>query len=260
MNAIDVVSWNVLADSYVKPEYWPNTPPELLEPQRRRAALLDRLGTYVGDVDVVCLQEIEPAMFAAAEARLGAPFEGGFVKKQGKPDGCAIFVRRSLGAVDFAEHAYGDGTGHVALAARFGGIGIATTHLKWEKPEVPPEERLGRGELLELVSAWLRPGEPWIVCGDLNADASSPVLRVAFDRGLRDAYATLPDACTANSNAKRKRIDFILHTDHFEATPAPLPAIDDMTPLPSPTEPSDHLAIRARLLASRGGGVKKRAS
>jgi len=241
---LTVLSWNVLADSYVRPEWYPYTPPAVLEPSRRGAALIDRLVTRATHADVLCLQEIEPAMFAVAAAKLG-DHEGRFLQKQGRPDGCAIFVRRSLGVPTFRELVYTDGTGHVALAANVSGIGIATTHLKWQSHEVPPEERLGRRELAELLDAWLRPDEPWIVCGDLNADSSSPVLENAFARGLRDAYASLPDACTCNSNSKRKRIDFILHTPGFAATPTPLPPITDVTPLPSIDEPSDHLALQA---------------
>jgi len=239
----------MLADAYVRPEHTPYTAPELLDPARRGPALLDRLlGYATGGTDVLCLQELEPAMFAAATAQLETlGYEGRFLQKQRKPDGVAIFLRRALGVPTFRELVYGDGTGHGALAAMVGGIGIATTHLKWESPDVLPEERLGRQELRELTEAWVRPDERWIVCGDLNADAQSPVLAVAFACGLRDAYESLPDACTCNSNGRRKRIDFILHSSGFVATPAPLRAITDVTPLPSIDEPSDHLAILATL-------------
>jgi exonuclease III len=239
----------MLADAYVRPEHTPYTAPELLEPSRRRIALMDRLLSYaVRGTEVLCLQEIEPTSFAAAAEMLDAHgYQGRFLQKVGKPDGVAIFVRRSLGVPTFREVVYSDGTGHGALAAVVGGIGIATTHLKWESPDVPPEARLGRRELIELTEAFVRPSEPWIVTGDLNADASSPVLAVAFACGLQDAYASLPDACTCNSNSKRKRIDFILCSSDFVASPAPLPVITDVTPLPSTDEPSDHLPIEAGL-------------
>lgn len=242
-----VVSWNLLADSYVKPEYCPHTPPHLLESGRRRAALVERFASYAGDVDFLCLQEIEPATFAVAAEQLGSAFDGRFAKKRGKPDGCAIFARRSLGAPTFSELVFGDGTGHVAIAVNVGDVGVATTHLKWQSADVPPEERLGRGELVELMDRWLKPGETWVVCGDLNADASSPVLAAAFARGLADAYAAMPHAFTANSNDQRKRIDYILHTRDLDASPVAIPPITDVTPLPSTSEPSDHLAIRAAL-------------
>ena len=246
---LTVVSWNVLAGAYVRPEHYPHTPADLLEPEARIARVVERV-VGLSAADALCLQEIEPATFAALVARLD-DFEGSLVQKRGKPDGCAIFVRRALGAPEFRELVYGDGTGHVAVAAVVGGVGIATTHLKWQAAEVPPDVRLGRAELTELLDAWVVPGEPWVVCGDLNADASSPVLELAFARGLRDGYASLPDACTCNSNERRKRIDFILHTADFEAEPKPVPAITDVTPLPSASEPSDHLAIQVELTTRR---------
>jgi hypothetical protein len=64
---------------------------------------------------------------------------------------------------------------------------------------------------------------------------------------MHDAYAKLPQAFTANANGRKKRIDFILYSDDFGATPAPIAPIGDDTPLPSDTEPSDHLPIEVRL-------------
>lgn len=242
---LTVVSWNVLAGAYVKPEWYPYTAPELLDPASRDARVVEAVAG-LSAADAICLQELEEPTFAALVAGLDA-FEGRLVRKRGKPDGCAIFVRRALGAPEFRELVYGDGTGHVAAAAVVGGIGIATTHLKWQAADVPVDVRLGRAELAELLDAWVVGDEPWVVCGDLNADASSPVLEVAFARGLRDGYASLPEAWTCNSNERRKRIDFILHTPGFDATPKPLPPLTDVTPLPSATEPSDHLAIQVAL-------------
>lgn len=252
-SSFTIVSWNVLADSYVKPEYFPHTAPALLEPTTRRLRLVRRLTEIADDgADVLCLQEVEPEVFAMAEGAL-ASFAGRWVSKVGKPDGCAIFVRRTLGPVTFRELAFRDGTGHVAVAATIDEgtrtTSIATTHLKWQAHDIPSETRLGRGELLELLDAWVTTGERWIVCGDLNAPTDSPVLEVAYARGFVDAYASMPEANTANANGRRKRIDFILHTKDWAATPAAIPVIDDLTPLPSETEPSDHLAIKAVLVA-----------
>jgi nocturnin len=242
--AITVVSWNVLADAYVRPEYYPYTGRTFLEPVARRRALVERLASL--DADVLCLQEIERPLFDEATSAL-CEHDGRFLRKHTRLDGCAIFVRRTLGPVAHHELVYSDGTGHVALAAIVSGLGIATTHLKWQPPETPPDTRLGRNELRELLAAWVRPEHAWVVCGDLNADADSPVLATAFEHGLRDAYESLPDAYTCNSNGRRKRIDFILHSASLRATPSPLPAITDVTPLPSADEPSDHLAIGAKL-------------
>jgi len=242
-----VVSWNVLADAYIQPQYFPFSDVRHLDPAWRRSALLDRFVT--ADADVLCLQEIEPALFEAAKERL-TTHEGRYLAKIGRPDGVAIFVKADRRPSDWREIIYRDGTGHGALSVRAVvphgvKIGIATTHLKWQKPEVPAAERLSIGQLSELLDAFVRDGEAWIVTGDLNADATSVTLKVAFARGFVDPYAATPNAYTSNANAKAKRIDFLLHTEQLRARTTLPPTIDDRTPLPSEREPSDHLAIAA---------------
>jgi mRNA deadenylase 3'-5' endonuclease subunit Ccr4 len=62
---IRVVSWNVLADAYVRREYYPQTSTTVLERASRRASVVDRLVSFA-DADVLCLQEVDDALFAAA--------------------------------------------------------------------------------------------------------------------------------------------------------------------------------------------------
>ena len=243
---LTVVSWNVLASAYVKPEWYPHTAPELLDPVSREARVVEHV-VGLRAADAICLQEIEPATFAAIVARLDA-FEGCLVQKRGKPDGCAIFVRRAMGAAVFRELVYGDGTGHVAAAAVVGGVGIATTHLKWQAADVPIDVRLGRAELTELLDAWVAPGEPWVVCGDLERRRE---LASARGRVRARACATATRACPRRGRATRTSIGSASTSSctraGFEATPKALPPITDVTPLPSATEPSDHVAIQVAL-------------
>lgn len=239
---IRVVSWNVLADAYLRHEYYPHTPPEVLERARRRKAVVDRLGT---DVEVLCLQEVDAALFAAAEERL-TDSVGRHFRKRGKGEGCAIFVRRAAAAeLEWRELVFSDKSGHVALGVSFGGLTIVTTHLKWEPDGTATETHRGRVQLAEIFDAW--PTGPRVVCGDFNAEPGSDVLTLAEARGFRDAYVSLPEAYTSNANGKKKRIDFILCSADFTATPSPVTRVEDDTPLPSETEPSDHIAIEARL-------------
>lgn len=229
---IRVASYNILADAYLRREYYPFTPEAVLDPDRRRKAVVERAAGL--DADVLCLQEVDAAAFQAFSARLG---EGRLLRKTGgKPDGCAIFAKGRR--VEWREHAYSDGTGHVALAAVAEGIGVATTHLRWDA-----EGRLAESQLAELLDRWVRPGEAWVVCGDFNAEPGSAALRMALGRGMRDAYAS---GFTCNANRNARRIDFLLHTAGLRAEPAPLDPIDGETPLPSEREPSDHLPISAR--------------
>ena len=242
---IRVVSWNVLADAYVRREYYPHTSPALLDSTTRRRAVAGRLAGYAA-ADVICLQEADQALFALAADTLGG-FTARLLTKPARGEGCALFVSRALAPEPaFEELVFTDGSGHVALAFRNARMTVVCTHLKWEPEGVAIEAHRGRAQLAEILDRW--PSGPRIVSGDFNADSDSVVLALARERELFDAYASMPAAYTCNANAQRKRIDFILHSADFIATPSALDTvIDDDTALPGAGEPSDHLAIDARL-------------
>jgi endonuclease/exonuclease/phosphatase family metal-dependent hydrolase len=233
-----VVSYNVLADGYVRRSYYPLTPPELLEPGRRRAALVRHILAL--GADILCLQEVEPATLAALG---GAPL---VAQKRGKPDAVATLVGRPVAAHAVLE--YPDATGHVALlvAVEDGGglIGVANTHVKWD----PPGAAVGVAQverLCDAVDGFAPACDGWILAGDFNAGPDSALHAAVRARGYRDPF---PDAaCTCNSSQVPKRIDFLFHSPSLVAVAAPLPPLAPDTPLPSATEPSDHLAIAAEL-------------
>jgi endonuclease/exonuclease/phosphatase family metal-dependent hydrolase len=241
---IRVVSWNVLADAYIRHEYYPHTAPDVLNRAKRRAAVAERLASFA-EVEVLCLQEVDSAVFALAEEKL-PDSTGRLFRKRGRGEGCAIFVRHAVTTdPEWRELVFTDLSGHIALGVTFAGVTVVSTHLKWEPDGTPVETHRGRVQLAEILDHWS--GGTRIVCGDFNVEPDSEILTFAKSRGFSDAYASLPDACTCNSNGKRKRIDFILHTSEFKATPTPLAPITNETPLPSETQPSDHIPIEARL-------------
>jgi mRNA deadenylase 3'-5' endonuclease subunit Ccr4 len=253
-----IASYNVLADSYVNPRWYPNVDPEVLRWDRRKFALAERVARL--DADVICLQEVEGDAYALLEQSLGAEgYEGVYAKKGGhKPDGCAMFFRNGrLRLAGGSTVYYRDGrrgapdSGHLALIVSFecewGVIRVATTHLKWGQEDKPPEEHLGYRQIRELIDERFIPDRrayAWVVCGDLNAQSDSPVVMELVSSGFADAYAGREQA-TCNPNRRAKRIDYIFHTSGLKAEPAKLMEIDDLTPLPSADEPSDHLALVA---------------
>lgn len=244
---LTVISYNILADAYVRPDYYPNTPPAALRPAERRAALLDHLEHLAADV--LCLQEVQDDAYPAICARLAASQSRFAHKTEGKPDGCATLVAPRLPLHQTHTLSYADNTGHVALlvAVELDGrrLGIANTHLRWDPPQTAPAEQVGRrqlGLLLEAVERFTPRCHGWIVCGDFNATPSSALLQAAHQHGFLDPYADQP-APTCNSNRAAKRIDYLIHSPTLTCQPHPLPPIDDQTPLPSATQPSDHLAI-----------------
>jgi mRNA deadenylase 3'-5' endonuclease subunit Ccr4 len=254
--SFSIASYNVLADSYVKPQWYPNVDPEVLRWDRRKFALAERVARL--DADIICLQEVEADAFALVEQSLGAKgYEGVYSKKgSDKPDGCAMFFRQGwLRFTGAATAYYRDGrqsasdSGHLALIISFecewGVIRVVNTHLRWGQEGKSPEEHIGYRQIRELIDERFKTDQTayaWIVCGDLNAQSGDPVVRELVGTGFVDAYKGHEQA-TCNPNRRAKRIDYIFHTSRLRAEPARLMEIDDLTPLPSADEPSDHLAL-----------------
>lgn len=245
---IELLSWNVLADAYVKREYFPSADPALLERGARTEAIVRRLAASAADV--VCLQEVERALVDAL-ASLEA-FDVRFLRKgRGKPDGCAMLTRRATIRVErTSELAYDDGSGHVALLAvvRAGAeeITIATSHVKWDPPDTPHAERWATRQLGALVRAVEAERIPSVVCGDFNVTPEDPALR-ALD-AFADVYAGTPhDKPTVNANGWVRRIDYVFADRRLDTEPLAVADVDPTTPMPSPIHPSDHLPIGARV-------------
>lgn len=254
-----IASYNVLATAYIKSAWYPTTPVEVLRPAYHRAAIADRLAHRTADV--YCLQEVEPEMFAACDRRLRPMgYVGELAMKEGrKPDGCAVFVRRSrldlVRAVRLVYEDAGEGTtasGHVAqlVVVRAGGhlLGVANTHLKWDPPGTPREAQLGYRQvrlLLEARAGTCPECEGWVLCGDLNATPDSDVVAAIRAAGFEHAHAGVPGAATCNANRNARQLDYVFHDAALTASPVPLPEVRDDTTLPSPAEPSDHVVVAA---------------
>jgi len=240
------MTWNVLADAYIRPEYYPSVPPALLAPGVRTQAIAELV--EASDADVACLQEVEPAVLGALGA--AGRWDVRRAKKRGKPDSCVIAARRRAAIEEVRTLAFADGapdredSGHVALIAILTvateRVQLATTHLRWERPGTPPADRWTVRQARELIDA-LDPDVPAIVCGDLNVDPHDEVYAMLLAAGLVDPCADgAPTACT---NGRAKRIDHVLHARELRGRVVPGLAIDDTTPLPSPVMPSDHLPV-----------------
>ena len=260
VSSFSIASYNVLASSYIKAEWYPRTPPAVLDAGRRIPALVKHICSF--ETDVICLQEIDRLTFAALEASLSSRGYAAHyaAKARGQPDGCAVFFREAtlaLRTVEVVRYRDGDNagesTGHIALvvilqhAGRL--LGIANTHLKWDPPTLAHDRHRGLRQIRQLLAereAIFPRCDGWIICGDLNATPSSPIVAALQEARLSYAHASDHMARTCNSNSKAKLIDYLFHTPELNATPIGSPRLDDETPLPSYTEPSDHLAIMSR--------------
>jgi endonuclease/exonuclease/phosphatase family metal-dependent hydrolase len=255
-----VATYNVLATAYIKPEWYPFSPQELLDPLRRIPALVEHIAQLQSDV--LCLQEVEDALYAAIERRL-APlgYAGSLARKgQDKPDGCAtFFLTDAFELVRFVRVEYQDAgwgrpsSGHVAQilvlkdGQRF--LGIANTHLKWDSPNLPRDQHHGYRQIRQLLQErHLHAPEcsGWVICGDLNVTPDSPVVEALHGAGFEFSHAGCDQAATCNPNRRAKMIDFVFHDRALRAEPLALPAVGNQTPLPGPGQPSDHVAVLAR--------------
>ena len=250
-----VCSYNILANAYIEPRFFPYVKREHLDPVWRTGALFDAIERL--SAQILCLQEIEEDTFVALSARLEkAGYSGRYLKKSGtRLDGCATFFDRSLFSLsEVRELVYADGaadrpaSGNIALLLhlRHGArtLGVANTHFKWEAPTTPPDQRIGLRQARQMVGA-LAPCDAWLACGDFNQTSTTLTLETFWAAGFSDAYASRPDDFTCNSNEIVKRIDYLLYRGPLAAEPRALPTIESTTPLPSLEQPSDHLAIGA---------------
>jgi mRNA deadenylase 3'-5' endonuclease subunit Ccr4 len=250
-----VCSYNTLANAYIEPRFYPYVEREHLDPAWRMGRLADAIARK--SAQILCLQEIEEDGFNALNNRLGkAGYSGAYLKKRGtRLDGCATFFDRSLFSLgEVRELTYEDGaadkpaSGNIALLVqlRHGArtLGVANTHLKWEAPTIPPDQRIGLRQAHQLINE-LTPCDAWLACGDFNQTAATVTLDAFWTAGFSDAYASRPNDFTCNSNEITKRIDYLLFRGPLSAEPHALPTIASTTPLPSIEQPSDHLAISA---------------
>lgn len=258
--AFEVVTYNVLATAYLGRGDYSAVPPDLLDPERRIPALV----RHVADLgaDVLCLQEVEADTFAALREALEPQGYAGLIefKGRGKPDGCATFHRagrlplRRAARLEYRDDENGPGkhSGFVALLVALScegrTLGVANTHLRWDRPGTPRREQVGHrqaAELIESCNNFDPPCDGWIVCGDFNRRFDSEVGATFRDAGFDVAHAGRPHVCSCVANGRASLIDHLFHSRALVARPIDPAPVSDSTILPSPEQPSDHLALAA---------------
>lgn len=252
-SAFSLVSWNVLATAYIRASYYPNTEERFLDAQWRVPAIVNRARTF--DADLLCFQEVEPAVFEALRSGLAElSYVGAYAQKKDKPDGCATFFRVDrFSMIESRRIEYRDGSGHIAQLVTFdhGGarIAVVNTHLKWDQPGTPPALQYGFRQTSEIIVALqsdVAAHTAQIVCGDFNVTPDSDVVHAFRAAGFSDVHRDLTEIATCNSNGVAKLIDYIFARGAVRATPVRPVAIAGTTPLPSDEVPSDHVPLEAR--------------
>jgi mRNA deadenylase 3'-5' endonuclease subunit Ccr4 len=256
-----VATYNILATAYINPEWYVGIPPDLLRPEWRIPALVRHVASLAADL--LCLQEVENDTFSALDRHLRSLGYGGHYeqKGRGRTDGCATFFRQGLFTLhqlkrlDYHDGEGGAGdSGHIALllALEYQGrlLGVANTHLRWYKPGTPPAGHVGYRQAVELVqaiAAFAPACRGWLVCGDFNSAPDGDVVAAMRRAGHSDAHAACPEARSCVANGRASLIDYIFHTRELRSRPFDPGRLGDDTWLPSPEQPSDHLALVAEM-------------
>lgn len=256
----EIVTYNVLATAYLGRGDYSTVAPGVLDPNNRIPALARHVAGF--DADVVCMQEVEADAFAALREALEPLGYAGLheFKGRNKPDGCATFYRTGrftlskAARLEYLDDENGPGihSGFVALMVALSHegrtLGVANTHLRWDRPGTPRQQQVGHRQAVQLIEA-CRDFDPpcagWVVCGDFNRRPDSDVVRTFREAGHEFAHARRPHVFSAVTNRRASLIDHLFHTRSLVATPIDPPPVSNATVLPSPEQPSDHLPLAA---------------
>lgn len=253
MTTFTAVTYNVLAQSYVRADRYPLSSREALDPTRRHSLLSARIEAL--NADLLCLQELEPAIHDELRGRLQATHHAAYVKRGERPDGVAVFARRSLlrwlGHDELHFQAHRPGDDDLALIVRLTlddqPLLVACTHLAWQPGSTPAAEHVGYHQMLELVRHRdaEAPAATWIFAGDFNATSQSIVLAAALEQGMDESCRSQRPWDTCAVNGRRRKLDYLLFSaGRLCPQPDVLPALSRDTAMPSLAEPSDHLPLR----------------
>lgn len=235
MSGVRVATWNVLADAYARPGWFPGVDPALLAPGARRdaiAAVLDRL-----DADVVLLQEAEPALLDSLTAWRHVDF----AQRTGKPDGCAILVRGRWSVRSSRTLHY---DGQVARLAQIATLltpdgrtlTAVNTHLEYS-----PLGVIGGQQAAELARAL--PSGPLVLGGDLNDAPGGPARTALAGVGVSGMDYAEP---TSLFGGREFRALDVLGARGAELEVLESPFVVERA-VPTLTCPSDHVPVRGLL-------------
>ncbi|HME63197.1 MAG TPA: endonuclease/exonuclease/phosphatase family protein [Candidatus Binatia bacterium] len=258
--SFSLATYNVLANTYANRAWYRRTPSMVLNPAWRVPALVQHISAL--KTDVLCLQEVEPDVFATLRASLAASrYNVQYARKSGDhPDGVAIFYHREkFELVSASRFIFADGegdeadSGYIALITMFraseGVIGVINTHLLWDPPGTSSESRRGYRQARQLLAEWEKiagSANAWILAGDFNVTPDDALIGMIRRAGFDYAHCGLADAATCNVHGEARMIDYIFYSHPLCCEPEAITPVHDLTVLPSADQPSDHVAVAAR--------------
>lgn len=197
-----------------------------------------------GESTVICLQEVDELLVERLSAHGSVRWS-----RRGSPqaDGCALVATGPLELLEVSCREYPGHTGYLAQRAVVGCEGqavvIYNTHLQWT-----PDGEAAHGQARHLARWVDAETTPTIVTGDFNSPGDSSTMHQLLDIGLVDTHPW-PGLETASfEGVGRVRVDYILVRDGTVSAERPEPL--GIHPLPSGTNPSDHVPLVARITFS----------
>jgi mRNA deadenylase 3'-5' endonuclease subunit Ccr4 len=259
--SFSVATYNLLANAYIKRGWYPRSPAIVLDPAWRIPILTQYVSAL--NADLLCLQELEGDVLANLRGTLGAlGYDVYYTPKAAhRPDGVAIFYRKEkFAAVRATRLVYADGeagepdSGYVALFALLRtedrSIGVINTHLLWDGSVSALELQRGYRQARQLLVTYeeiASLADAWILAGDLNVTPDSALVAMIRQAGFEYSHHSVSAAATCNVNGLARMIDYIFHSSTLSSEPADITPVDDLTILPSADQPSDHVAVAARM-------------
>lgn len=236
-----VATWNVLHPAYAVPERYREIDPRVLEPQRRAAAVLDRVTQLLAAYDVVALQEIDTQ---TARTLVGDGTALLAAARPHAPDGVLLASRRH--PLLHARSGTSTDGRRVWCSAEVEDVTVVCTHLDWSDAAGDAQHR-GLVQLDEMV-AWIGPdlGTTHVVVGDLN-DASDG--RVGSALAAAGFTHLAGGASTAAISGTTVSLDTVaVRGGHGTAHAlGALPVPGSPYQLPDASVPSDHVPLVAEI-------------
>ena len=259
--SFSVATYNLLASAYVNRAWYRRSPAMVLNPAWRVPVLAQYISLL--KADLLCLQEVEPDVLATLRTTLaGSGYGVHYARKSARrPDGVAIFYRPGkfepvkTTRLDYADAQAGEAdSGYIALIALFRAagrlLGVINTHLLWEPPGTALELQRSYRQARQLLTEYQRTAgeaDAWILAGDFNVTPDSALIARIRQAGFEYSHYGLAGAASCNVNGEARMIDYIFHSSALRCEPVEIIPVDNRTILPSADQPSDHVAISARM-------------
>lgn len=255
--SIGIATWNILADHHIQPDLYPRSPVHILRPGARRWPIAERVHRLARspEIDFVFLQEVDGYMARqftdmATSNRWTVYYAP---TRSDGAEGCLVLACGGWRVHEIEVLPYQSAAGNNAQHLLVGrgpdrSIDLYHTHIRWGSEETFILQR----QVTELIGWAGEQTRPTVILGDLNITPTTTMLADLVNSGFDDTHRN-EDVCSALLfNATRLRLDYIL-TRAMSGVPIVLGdnAIDDGQPIPTPTNPSDHLPIAATLSALR---------